>query len=228
MRMNIIYEDKHIIVCIKEPGIPVQSDKSRDKDMVNMLRNYVIESEYGYVKEKGIPFIGLVHRLDRPVGGIMVFAKTQTALSKLNKQLMQGQINKYYLALFIDETNEMNTNDEWVCLENYLLKDGKKNISKVVKEGTGNSKKAILYYRILNQINNIVMAEIKLITGRHHQIRVQMAEHDMPLIGDTKYNMKCDSGQVMLYSYKLEFNHPVTKKNMRFEYKPTHGEFNLF
>ena len=98
----------------------------------------------------------------------------------------------------------------------------------MVSEGDKNAKKSILYYRIINKKNDIAMAEIKLITGRHHQIRVQMSEHGMPLIGDTKYNNNCNFGQVMLFSYKLEFVHPVTKKDMKFEYKPTYGKFDLF
>ena len=232
--MNILYEDKDIIVCVKEPGVPVQSDKTRDKDMVNMLRNYVIDSEHGFTRDKGIPFIGLVHRLDRPVGGVMVFAKTPAALKELNRQLSSGKIDKMYLAIVEDDKSIVNIDleyaleDKWICLEDYLLKDGRANVSKVVKEGTKDSKKATLYYRCIDKKEDMAMLEINLITGRHHQIRVQMSHHGMALVGDTKYNEKCSIGQVMLFSYKLAFIHPTTKKNMTFEYKPTHGEFKLF
>ena len=232
MNTEILFEDNDIIVCIKKPGIPVQPDKSRNKDMVNMLRNYVVESEYGYTKEQGIPYIGLVHRLDRPVGGVMVFAKTPLALKKLNDQMVKSDINKRYFAITSDKTviNERSIplDKDWIKLEDYLVKDGKNNVSKVVSNGYKNAKKAILEYKSIAQCKGMILNDIKLYTGRHHQIRVQMAHHNMPLVGDTKYNTDCEKGDVMLYSYCLEFKHPISGKSMFFKNTPNHGEFNLF
>ena len=196
--MNILYEDKEIIVCVKEPGVLTQSGKTRDKDMVNMLRNYVLESEHGYTKQNGIPFIGLVHRLDRPVGGVMVFAKTPSSLKQLNKSMTGDSFNKRYLAISAGESIDIG---RWVHLEDYLLKDGKNNVSRVVKDGTAGAKLAQLDYRALDVKDGMTLYEIKLYTGRHHQIRVQMSNHGLPLMGDTKYNPNCDKGQVALYSY---------------------------
>lgn len=226
--MEFLYEDKDIIVCVKEPGVPVQADKTRSKDMVNMLRNYVIESEYGYTKEKGIPFIGLVHRLDRPVGGVMVFAKTPDALKKLNMQMNNGGFGKRYYAISENGDFENVDYNKWIRIEDYLLKDGRNNISKVVKEDNKGAKKAILEYRIVNRCVGMFLYEVKLKTGRHHQIRVQMSHHGMPLIGDTKYNQNPKEGQIALYSYRLEFMHPKTGEKMNFENKPTHGVFGSF
>jgi len=232
--MNILYEDKEIIVVVKEPGVPVQSDKTKDKDMVNMLRNYVVDSKHGCERQKGIPFIGLVHRLDRPVGGVMVFAKTSDALKKLNKQITEGKVSKRYLAV-VEAPNDENivyeniNEKQWMELEDYLLKDGRTNVSKVVKNDVKGAKKATLYYRILDiKENKIMLLDIKLITGRHHQIRVQMANNKMPLVGDTKYNPHCEKGQVMLYSYTLGFKHPRTNKQLEYRHIPIHGEFALF
>ena len=223
--MNILYEDKEIIVCVKEPGVLTQSGKTRDKDMVNMLRNYVLESEHGYTKQDGIPFIGLVHRLDRPVGGVMVFAKTPRSLKQLNISMSSNSFNKRYLAISIGESKDIG---KWVHLEDYLLKDGKDNVSRVVKDGTVGAKLAKLDYKALDVKDGMTLYEIKLHTGRHHQIRAQMSNHGMPLLGDTKYNPSCGKGQVALYSYKLEFEHPINNKEMRFIYIPTHNEFGKF
>jgi 23S rRNA pseudouridine1911/1915/1917 synthase len=226
-KLNVLYEDNHIIVVEKPINVLSQGDNTGDVSLLDMVKEYVKEK----YNKPGNVYIGLVHRLDRPVGGIMVFAKTQVALKELNKQLTLGKICKTYLALTkaenvsdTDIIKDDNT-DNWICLEDYLLKDGRANVSKVVKEGTKDSKKAILYYRCMGKVNDVAVLEVNLITGRHHQIRVQMSHHGMPLIGDTKYNEECSKGQVMLFSYKLGFRHPVTKKDMFFEYKPTYGEF---
>ena len=232
MDIKILYEDKDIIVCIKEPGVSVQADKSRSKDMVNMLRNYVVESEHGYTKEQGIPNIGLVHRLDRPVGGVMVFAKTSIALKRLNSQMVNGGISKRYFAITSDSSVENDKIEllekEWTKLEDYLIKDGRNNVSKVVAKTQKDAKKAILEYKPIAQGKGMILNDIKLYTGRHHQIRVQMSHHSMPLVGDAKYNATCLRGDVMLYSYRLEFKHPTLGKDMMFENIPNNGEFSYF
>ena len=259
--MKILYEDRDIIVCVKEPGVPTQSDKSRDMDMVNMLRNYVNTSGLGGIKVAGIPYIGLVHRLDRPVGGIMVFAKNAEALKVLNQQLSGKEICKSYVAIaMIDDKKKLQDimnqkpndiqfdsiyNDKalspWINVKNNLFKDGKTNLSMIVDDNNRNGKKAELYYRIIGVGNREVgskcidtcMLEVQLLTGRHHQIRVQMAGEGFPLMGDLKYNktyakefgVATYGKLVALYSYHLEFLHPRTKKKMEYVSVPVGGWF---
>lgn len=261
--MKILYEDRDIIVCVKEPGVPAQSDKSRDMDMVNMLRNYVSSSGLGGVIVGGIPYIGLVHRLDRPVGGVMVFAKNPEALKNLNNQIQEKEINKSYLAIAMiedkakvdavintkkygivhDSSYDTQALSPWIRVTDYLYKDSRTNLSSIVDSNNRNSKKAELDYRIIGlgsrEINfkqiPTCMIEVCLLTGRHHQIRVQMAGQGLPLMGDLKYNKLYDMNNsnrkqvsnklVALYSYRLEFKHPRTKKKMEFTSYPTDGWF---
>lgn len=246
--MDILFEDRDIIVCVKEPGVPTQSDKSRDMDMVNMLRNYVSTDGLGGIKVGGMPYIGLVHRLDRPVGGVMVFAKNPESLEKLNKQVANREIKKNYVALSLikDENiiegikkykNDIRHNSElddlslgyWINLVDYLVKDGRTNTSSVVSKNNKLGKKAELDYRlvgidskyVLNEKIYRCVFEIYLKTGRHHQIRVQMANANMPLAGDVKYNHSNINDDniyktVALYSYRIEFKHPRTGKIVSF------------
>ena len=255
--MNILHEDRDIIVCVKDPGVPSQSDKSRDMDMVNMLRNYVSSEGLGGIKVGGMPYIGLVHRLDRPVGGVMVFAKNPTALENLNKQVSNRKINKSYLALSLLKDNQIidnikNNRNEirhpselddislgyWITLTDYLVKEAKSNTSKVVSHNDKLGKKAELDYRLVGIDTKEVFSEkiyrcvfeICLKTGRHHQIRVQMANANMPLAGDAKYNhSNINDGNlyntVALYSYRLEFKHPRTGKYVVFHSFPKDNWF---
>lgn len=261
--MKILYEDKDIIVCVKEPGMPTQSDKSRDMDMVNMLRNYVASAGLGGTMVGGIPYIGLVHRLDRPVGGVMVFAKNPDALKNLNNQIQENSIKKNYLAISmieegtsIDKILQTKNNNiihassfdkqamtPWIKVVDYLYKDGRTNLSSIVDASNRNSKKAELDYRIIGmgsrEVNfktiSTCMIEVSLLTGRHHQIRVQMSGQGLPLMGDLKYNdlysingaakKQISSKLVALYSYRLEFKHPRTGKDMEFTSFPTDGWF---
>ena len=213
--MNLLYEDRDIIVCVKDPGVPSQSDKSRDMDMVNMLRNYVASEGLGGIRVGGMPYIGLVHRLDRPVGGVMVFAKNPKALENLNEQVANREIKKSYIAMsLIKDTkivenikrnmNDVRHNSEldnlslsyWINLVDYLVKDARTNTSSVVDKNNKLGKKAELDYRLIGIDTKEVfdeniyrcIFEIYLKTGRHHQIRVQMSNCGMPLAGDVKYN----------------------------------------
>ena len=246
--MNILYEDRDIIVCVKEPGVPSQSDKSRDMDMVNMLRNDVASDGLGGIRAGGMPYIGLVHRLDRPVGGVMVFAKNPSALENLNKQVSNREIKKSYLALSLIKDKQLveniknNKNDVryeseldelslsyWIPLTDYLVKEARSNTSKVVSPNDKLGKKAELEYRLVGIDTKDIFSEtiyrcvfeICLKTGRHHQIRVQMANAGMPLAGDVKYNhSNINDGNiyntVALYSYRLQFKHPRTGKDVVF------------
>lgn len=232
MELTILFEDEHILVCEKPSGVPSQSDKSSDFDMVNALKNYVYENGTG----KGQPYIGLVHRLDRPVGGIMVFAKSPFAAKELSKQIQLREMKKYYYALITaDLSSEIGAGKKH--LVDYLVKDGKGNLSKVTTQKDKNGKKAELYYQVLDVkkdilSENVSLVEIELLTGRHHQIRVQMKEHVGGLLGDTKYNSfeQEQKGwrEIALFAYKLEFKHPKTKKVLSFSKQPEGSVWQTF
>ena len=214
---NILYEDKEILVCRKPAGMPVQAAKVGTMDMESALKNYLAQKEPGKT-----PYLGIVHRLDQPVEGVLVFAKTPGAAGSLSKQIMAGGAGKYYMAV----TEEKITNAEGT-LTYYLKKNGRDNMSQVVPENTQGAKKAILHYQVLDQkeINGKTrtLLKIKLETGRHHQIRVQMAHAGMPLLGDRKYNPSGEKGTSLgLCSCSLVFKHPKTGKQMKFETEP-HG-----
>ena len=208
-KLNILYEDNHIIVVVKPPNIPSQGDKTEDEDMLTIIK--------GYIKEKynkpGNVYLGLVHRLDRPVGGVMVFAKTSKAAARLSEQVRNKVFKKEYLAIVDGKPeNKIGT------LEDYLLKNEKTNTSKVVKEGTKNSKYAKLDYETLkyNEEINLSLLKILLHTGRHHQIRVQLANFGHSICGDQKYGTRGRGKQISLWAYKLTIEHPITKERMTF------------
>ena len=212
---DILYEDKEILVCRKHAGMAVQSARVGQMDLESALK---IHLRGGYV--------GIVQRLDQPVEGVMVFAKTPKAAAKLNSQQQEGIMKKWYLAVFCGKPEASNG-----TLVDYLLKDGRKNRSSVVPEGTAGGKKAILKYQVLQWKDPIGMAQIRLLTGRHHQIRVQMASHGMPLAGDGKYgpqsadpdgiSAKRERGSALgLCACRLEFRHPKTGQSMCFQVKP--------
>ncbi len=213
--LNILYEDEAILVCIKEAGVATQTKQMGQKDMESILKNY-------RVSKGELPYIGIVHRLDQPVSGVMVFAKTKDAAADLSRQIATKAADKYYYAV-TDGVPEAKHSLKARCgtLEDYLLRDGKANISKVVTKGTEGAKRAELSYEVLTQNGTCAIVRIKLETGRHHQIRVQMANAGWPLVGDKKYNfkenMKSSYGTLSLCSYKIAFKHPVTKKKMEFE-----------
>lgn len=201
----ILYEDQHIIVCRKESGVAVQTARMSQMDMESALKNYLA------VKDSGkMPYLAIIHRLDQPVRGVLVFAKTLFAAKELSRQVTQHSVGKYYLAEVEGKIPE-----EAGTLENYLLKDGKTNTSKVVKENVPGAKKATLHYKKKDEHT----IEIELVTGRHHQIRVQCAYAGMPLKGDTKYNPDAKrTDELGLCAYHLIFKHPKTGKTMEFFY----------
>ena len=204
MNINIIYEDNHLLVVEKPINIPTQEDNSKDKDLLNMLKDYIKEK----YNKPGNVYLGLIHRLDRPVGGVMVFAKTSKAASRLSEQVRKNEFNKIYNAVCIGKLNNEGR------LEDKLLKDTKRNIVRV----DNNGKQAILNYKKLKEKDSLTLVEIKLETGRSHQIRVQMSHNKTPLYGDQKYNKNSKVGeQLALFAKKLEFYHPITKELMSFE-----------
>lgn len=207
--MNILYEDDAIIVCVKEAGVATQTKQIGQKDMESMLRTYRMQ-------KKENSYIGVVHRLDQPVCGVMVFAKTKEAAADLSRQVSTKAADKYYYA--VTDGVPQKKKD---TLEDYLLRDGKSNLSKVVAKQTAGAKRAELSYEVLEKTDTNALLNIKLETGRHHQIRVQLASAGWPLVGDRKYNFKehmnRGNAPMCLCSYKLVFIHPVTKKKMEFQ-----------
>lgn len=227
MEINILHEDKDILVCVKPYGVPAQGDKSRDTDLVTYLKHTIYEKEE--LEEE--PYLAVIHRLDRPVGGIMVFAKNQQAAANLSDQVQDGTMVKFYQAVLTGELP-----DECGMLEDYLLKDGKTNTTKVVKKGTKGAKKAQLEYEVLDVFETdqgiLSYVLIELITGRHHQIRVQMASRGAGIYGDTKYNplfakIKKKYQQIALFATRLEFEHPVTGEHMVFKCEPEGDAFEV-
>lgn len=202
--VDVLYEDNHILVVVKKPNILVQADETGEEDLLTILKEYIKEK----YNKPGNVYLGLVHRLDRPVGGIMVFAKTSKCASRLSEQIRTNKFNKIYNCVCLGNINNEGR------IEDYLLKDTKKNIVRVDKNG----KQAILYYKKLGFKNNLNLVEVRLETGRSHQIRVQMSHNGNPLYGDQKYNKKASAGeQIALFAKKLEFYHPITNEKLSFE-----------
>ncbi len=209
----IIYEDPHIIVCHKPAGIATQTNRIGSQDMVSLLKNYLAKHQRRLdpTGRGSAPYLAVIHRLDQPVEGLLVFAKTPKAAKELNRQLTTSGFGKHYLAL--------------VCgipvppegtLTDYLIKDGRTNTSRVCEPNTPGAKPARLHYKIKEVRDNISLIEIQLDTGRHHQIRVQMANLGCPLIGDRKYGNTKSTEPIKLCAYRLEFRHPAIDRILTF------------
>ena len=207
-KLNILYEDNHIIVVIKEPNMLVQSDDTKDQDLITILKEY-IKNKYN---KPGNVYLGLVHRIDRPVGGIVVFARTSKAASRLSKDFANNNVDKTYVALVHGNTKKSDT------LKDYLEKDSNTYTSFVTTKDKG--KESILKYNKIITKNDMSLLEIKLITGRHHQIRVQLSNAGFPIYGDQRYGIDKIGIQIHLYACKINFMHPIKKENMLFEYYP--------
>lgn len=222
-KLKILYEDNHIIVVIKPVNIPVQADKSGDIDMLSIIKDYIKEK----YNKPGNVYVGLVHRLDRMVGGVMVFAKTSKAASRLSEYIRQKNVKKRYLAIL---NGKLEVSSEAKKLEDYLVKNQEKNMSSVVKSGTNNSKLAVLEYSVLKNFiyknKEYSLVDVDLQTGRHHQIRVQFQNVGNPLYGDIKYGQKVNKvGQSLgLWSYYLSFFHPTKDEYLEFSFKPSQIE----
>ena len=210
MSLKVLYEDNHIIVVEKTPNIPSQGDKTGDTDMLTLIKAYLKEK----YNKPGNVYLGLVHRLDRPVGGVMVFAKTSKAASRLSEEVRNKTFKKEYLAIVNGKLEE-----RYAQFEDYLWTDEKKNTSYVVKSTKKNAKLASLDYEVLNydENQNVSLVKINLHTGRHHQIRVQFSSRGHALYGDSKYHGRGAGQGICLWAYKLTIIHPITKEEMTFE-----------
>ncbi len=209
---NIVYEDNHLLVIIKPHNIGVQEDESKDDDLLNLLKNYIKKRD----NKPGNVYLGLVHRLDRPTGGLMVFAKTSKAASRLSEQLKNHSLKKSYLTIVCGTVNEKKGH-----LECYLQKDAKTNTVHLATQSDYGAKEAKLDYEVLQEIDGYSLIKIDLLTGRSHQIRVQMSKQLKTVIfGDFKYGDKTHKSNLALWAYKLKFEHPTSKDNMAFTVLP--------
>lgn len=214
--IKIIYEDNHLLVVEKPINIPVQEDESKDKDLLTILKEYIKEK----YNKPGNVYLGLVHRLDRPVGGVMVFAKTSKAASRLSEQIRNNTLKKSYYAVVEGKI------DKHAKYVDKLLKNEKTNMVTVNEKG----KESILEYDLIQYKDNMSLVKINLKTGRSHQIRVQFSSRNHPLYGDQRYNKNAKVGeQIALFSNSITFMHPVTKEILTFESNlPNRYPFNIF
>lgn len=210
--LTILHEDNHIIVVMKPQGLASCGDESGNDNMLEQVRRYVKET----YNKPGNVYIGLVHRLDRPTGGVMVFAKTSKAASRLAEQMRNGDFEKKYLAVLVGTPKEPKG-----TLVNYLKKNPVNNMVYICTQTTDGAKMASLDYRVLEEKGGYCLADIKLHTGRTHQIRVQMAGISHPVYGDMRYGGEsAKKGNLALWAYSLTFTHPVTKERLRFMLEP--------
>ncbi len=202
--MNVVYEDNHIIIVNKKSGEIVQGDKTGDLPLSEMIKEY-IKAKY---HKPGNVFLGVVHRLDRPVSGLVVFAKTSKALTRLNEMFRKGEIHKTYWAI-VKNTPKKHEDE----LNNWIVRNEKQNKSYIYNQEVKNSKNARLKYSIIGKSDRYTLLEIHLITGRHHQIRCQLAHIGYPIKGDLKYGFPRSNpdGGISLVSKHIEFIHPVSK-----------------
>lgn len=211
--LNILYEDNHIIVVEKKPNILCQGDNTKDMDLLTMIKSYIKEK---YCKPGNV-YLGLVHRLDRPVGGIMVYAKTSKAASRLSDIIRKHEMQKEYLLVCSGTLN-----DEGI-MEDYIERIDTQSIISTEEKG----KYAKLEYKVLDRYENLNLVKVNLITGRHHQIRLQFASRKCPLYGDQLYGIK-NKNQIALFAYHLSFKHPTKDEIMDFKLLPKGGLWNEF
>ena len=210
--IDIVYEDNHIIVVLKPQGVPTCGDESGDDSLLEGVRRYL---KVTYEKPGNV-YVGLIHRLDRPTGGVMVFAKTSKAASRLSEQMRGGDFEKKYFAVLVGTPKEPQK-----TLVNYLKKNPVNNMVYLCPPTTDGAKMASLDYRVLQEREGLCLAEVRLHTGRTHQIRVQMAGIGHPVYGDMRYGGEnAKKGWLALWAYSLSFTHPVTKERMRFIVQP--------
>lgn len=205
--MQVLYEDNHIIIVNKESGEIVQGDKTGDVPLSDIVKQYIKETH----AKPGAVFLGVVHRLDRPVSGVVVFAKTSKALTRLNNMFRDGEIHKTYWALCSNRPEKIEGE-----LDNWLVRNEKQNKSYVYDKEKPNAKRACLHYQVIGATDRYTLIEVHLMTGRHHQIRSQLAHIGCPIKGDLKYGAKRSNpdGSISLLARRVEFIHPVSKEKI--------------
>ncbi len=208
--MEVVYEDNHIIIVNKQSGEIVQGDKTGDRPLSDLVKDYIKEKYH----KPGEVFLGVVHRLDRPVSGLVVFARTSKALSRLNKMFAEGKVHKTYWAIVKDTPKQLEG-----TLEHWLVRNEQQNKSYAYDRERPNAKKAILKYRTIGHSDNYTLLEVQLMTGRHHQIRCQLSTMGCPIKGDLKYGAKRSNpdGSISLQSHRVEFEHPVSHETIAIE-----------
>ena len=225
--MQVVYEDNHIIIVSKQSGEIVQGDKTGDEPLSETVKQYLKEK----YQKPGAVFLGVVHRLDRPVAGLVVFARTSKALTRLNKMFAEGQVHKTYWAIVSpplippiggmpgSSATPLPVGGGWEEATHWLVRNEKQNKSYAYDREVPHSKKAMLRYRLLSRGDRYLLLEVQLMTGRHHQIRCQLAKMGMPIKGDLKYGARRSNpdGSISLLSRRVEFIHPVSKQQIAVE-----------
>lgn len=225
--MQIVYEDNHIVIVNKRSGEIVQGDKTGDVPLSEMVKQYLKEKYH----KPGEVFLGVVHRLDRPVSGLVIFAKTSKALARLNKMFANGEVHKTYWAIVETRNNQLEISNEnekcetppadssFVLLTHWLTRNEQQNKSYAHNDEVPHSKQAVLRYRLIGKGDRYALVEVRLLTGRHHQIRCQLAAIGCPIKGDLKYGARRSNsdGSISLLSRHVEFVHPVSKENISVE-----------
>ena len=208
--MQVVYEDNHIIIVNKQSGEIVQGDKTGDRPLSDIVKQYIKEK----YQKPGEVFLGVVHRLDRPVSGLVVFARTSKALTRLNKMFAEGEVHKTYWAIVKNTPKQPEG-----TLTHWLVRNEKQNKSYAYTTEKPNAKKAILKYKVIGRSDNYTLLEVNLMTGRHHQIRCQLAAMGCPIKGDLKYGAPRSNpdGSISLMSRHVEFTHPVSKQQIAVE-----------
>ena len=205
--MRVVYEDNHIIIVFKEAGEIVQGDKTGDEPLSEKVKQYIKEKYH----KPGNVFLGVVHRLDRPVAGLVVFARTSKALTRMNEMFRKGEVHKTYWAITQNSPSAPES-----LLENWLVRNEKQNKSYAYDREVAGSKLAKLTYKVIGKSDRYTLIEVHLLTGRHHQIRCQLAHMGCPIRGDLKYGAKRSNpdGSISLLARHIEFVHPVSKQNL--------------
>ena len=212
--MEVVYEDNHIIIVNKQSGEIVQGDKTGDRPLSDIVKDYIKEK----YQKPGAVFLGVVHRLDRPVSGLVVFARTSKALTRLNKMFAEGQVHKTYWAI-VERGEKPEVRGEWRTLENWIVRNEQQNKSYAYDHEVPRSKRALLRYRFIAVGERYDLVEVQLMTGRHHQIRCQLSTVGCPIKGDLKYGAKRSNpdGSISLNAHRIEFIHPVSKEKICLE-----------
>ncbi|MGB3994335.1 MAG: RluA family pseudouridine synthase [Limnochordia bacterium] len=210
-QISVIYEDNHLLVVVKPPNLLSQADRTGDPDLLSLMKEYVREK----YRKPGNVYLGLVHRLDRPVGGVMGLARTSTAAGRLSAQIREGRLERGYLAVVHGYLEKLEG-----TLRGYLLKDRQKNLVKLVEPGRKGAQEALLHYRVVHMKGGRTLVRVKLETGRSHQIRVQLAALGHPLVGDQRYGPPSPGQQIALWAEELSFTHPTTGARLEFRERP--------